>query len=300
MSPVSAFIPPFGPIYRTRECYDVRITDRHGQAGANASASSDSPRSSRRAARGAYVELFSISFSILFLELACIRWFGSQVMFLTFFSNLVLMACLLGMSVGLLAAARKQDFVGWVMPVALTAVAMAELTGWAYARFGSLIIDVGRQEVSQQVFFGTEARQSDLSTFVVPIELIAAAFFAAIALMFVGLGQAMGRALAAAPDRVTAYSVNVLGSLIGIAAFGLASYLQTSPVVRFAAGLAAVLPSLKPISRAQAYALLGLLVLLAAAATRDGGRFLTYWSPYYKVTYHPKSGMIEITNIGHR
>jgi hypothetical protein len=123
-------------------------------------------------------------------------------MFLTFFSNLVLMAGLLGMSVGLLAAARKQDFVAWVMPLAATAVAMAELTGWAYARFGSLIIDVGRQEVSQQVFFGTEALQGDLSTFVVPIEFIAAAFFAAIALKFVGLGQAMGRALAAAPDRL--------------------------------------------------------------------------------------------------
>jgi hypothetical protein len=48
--------------------------------------------------------LFLISFVILFLELACIRWFGSTVVFLTFFTNLVLMACFLGMSVGCLAA----------------------------------------------------------------------------------------------------------------------------------------------------------------------------------------------------
>ena len=42
------------------------------------------------------------------------------------------------------------------------------------------------------------------------------------------------------------------------------------------------------------------MVLLATAATRDGGRFLTYWSPYYKVIYHPRSGMIETNNIGHQ
>ena len=49
-------------------------------------------------------ELFLISFLILFFELACIRWFGSTVVFLTFFTNIVLMACFLGMTVGLLAA----------------------------------------------------------------------------------------------------------------------------------------------------------------------------------------------------
>ena len=33
-----------------------------------------------------YLDLFIISFVILFFELACIRWFGSTVVFLTCFS----------------------------------------------------------------------------------------------------------------------------------------------------------------------------------------------------------------------
>ena len=49
-------------------------------------------------------DLFLISFLTLFLELACIRWFPSHVLFLTFFTNTVLLACFLGMSVGCLAA----------------------------------------------------------------------------------------------------------------------------------------------------------------------------------------------------
>src|SRR5271165_3458515 len=68
------------------------------------------PRRSRWGVPRAYAELFLVSFVILFFELACIRWFGSTVVFLTFFTNLVLMACFLGMAVGCLAASREQGF----------------------------------------------------------------------------------------------------------------------------------------------------------------------------------------------
>jgi hypothetical protein len=247
-----------------------------------------------------YTDLFFISFAILFLELACIRWFGSAVLILAFFTNLVLFACFLGMSVGLLATSRRSNLVTWVIPLAFAAVGLAELTSWAYTHFGNISIDVGGQSSPQQVFFGTEYRHGDLSRFVVPIECIAAVFFAVIALMFVGLGQAMGRAFAVAPNRVTAYSVDILGSLAGIACFSLVSYWQTSPAVWFAIGLAAVFRALPRVFRTTYYGLLALMVLLATAAARDGGRFLTFWSPHYKVTYHQRSGMIETNHIGHQ
>ena len=48
-------------------------------------------------------DLFLVSILILFLELACIRWFPAHVLFLSFFTNTVLLACFLGMSVGCLA-----------------------------------------------------------------------------------------------------------------------------------------------------------------------------------------------------
>ena len=46
--------------------------------------------------RRSYADLFLISFLILFFELAAIRWFGSTVVFLTFFTNIVLLACVPG------------------------------------------------------------------------------------------------------------------------------------------------------------------------------------------------------------
>src|SRR6516225_4558116 len=62
------------------------------------------------------VDLFLISFLVLFFELACIRWLGSMVIFLTFFTNIVLIGCFLGMSVGCLAASRRSDFIRIVIP----------------------------------------------------------------------------------------------------------------------------------------------------------------------------------------
>ena len=70
---------------------------------------------------------------------------------------------------------------------------------------------------------------------------IAAFFFALIALIFIGLGQVMGRAFNRLPNRVLAYTINVLGSLAGIACFRLASYFRTSPVIWFAIGSGACL-----------------------------------------------------------
>src|SRR6266852_5331034 len=103
-----------------------------------------------------YIDLFLISFLILFFELACIRWFGSTVVFLTFFTNLVLMACFLGISVGCLAARSRKNFIEAVVPLMLVTMALAFGLLWSYTRFGELMIDVGKQASPQQIYFGTE------------------------------------------------------------------------------------------------------------------------------------------------
>jgi hypothetical protein len=61
--------------------------------------------------RRAYLHLFLVSFLIPFFKLAAIRFFASTAVFVTFFTNITLLACFLGMSVGLLTARRSQNFV---------------------------------------------------------------------------------------------------------------------------------------------------------------------------------------------
>ena len=55
-------------------------------------------------------DLFAVSAVFLFLELAFIRWFPAHVLFLTFFTNTVLLASFLGLSLGCLAARHRRNY----------------------------------------------------------------------------------------------------------------------------------------------------------------------------------------------
>src|SRR6266498_3462671 len=83
-----------------------------------------------------YLDLFFVSFLLLFFELACIRWFGSTVVFLTFFTNIVLLATFLGMSVGCLAASSRRDWSTAVIPLLLWAAVLAVFVLWGYEHYG--------------------------------------------------------------------------------------------------------------------------------------------------------------------
>src|SRR6185312_15905500 len=92
---------------------------------------------SSSSARAAF-ELFLVSFIILFLELACIRWFPAHVLYLTFFTNVVLLASFLGMSVGCLAATRSRNYLVWtplLLVVALAAAHAVEISSGSFVKF---------------------------------------------------------------------------------------------------------------------------------------------------------------------
>ncbi len=245
-------------------------------------------------------DLFLISFLLLFLELSSIRWFGSTVIFLSYFTNLVLLGCFLGMSVGCLAAPSRRDYVSWTLPLLLLGVLLSWLTTALHGIFGKVLIDVGGQGSPQQVFFGIQYRARDPGTFVIPIEAVAAVFFLIVALSFVGLGQEMGRVLSSIPNRLWAYTANVIGSLAGIVVFGLMSELRTPPVVWYAISALLVFRFLRSWSAAQIICAVGLITTLGFVSYRDSMRLVTIWSPYYKVSYSPQRGTVVANGVGHQ
>jgi spermidine synthase len=283
-------------------------------------------------------KLFLISVLLLFLELACIRWLPAHVAFLTFFTNTVLLACFLGMSVGCLAAGHRRNYLAATPSLLL--LTLAGVCAVLYLRHRlSVEVDVGSQQTSPQlVFFGTEYEQTDLAHFVVPIEAVAGAFFLLVALVFVGPGQALGQALTRVPNRLLAYTINILGSLAGILLFALVSWCELAPFWWFL-----------PVVLVLAYLLLprpfagqarwrwvgscGLLIACLLLASLSSGlhpseslpadqyaweafrsyftpgsavldktdRSETFWSPYYRVDYsHPPSRRVDVNLIGHQ
>ena len=100
------------------------------------------------------------------------------------------------------------------------------------------MVEVGSQQSPQLIYFGTDTRIRDASKWVIPIEILAGYFFALVALLFLGLGQEVGRRFALIENRLLAYSADILGSLAGIAAFGVMSYFRLPAVVWFAIAMA--------------------------------------------------------------
>src|SRR3954470_2042209 len=89
-------------------------------------------------------DLFLISLLLLFLELACIRWLPAHVLFLSFFTNTVLLACFVGMSVGCLVA-RKPGRELSATPYWLLALVAAGLFVSAFHGQFEKHTDVGNQ-----------------------------------------------------------------------------------------------------------------------------------------------------------
>ncbi|MGA2737925.1 MAG: hypothetical protein ABSG65_10795 [Bryobacteraceae bacterium] len=246
------------------------------------------------AASNARRELFLVSTLFLFLELALIRWLPAHVLFLTFFTNTVLLGSFLGLSLGCMAAPSPRDYGGLTIVSLLITLISGTAMEWVRLSLQD-IIDVGaNKSTPQMVYFGTEARVSDVAAFVIPIEWVVAFFFVLVALTMLGLGQMLGRRFAAVPNRVESYMINIGGSLAGVLAFYSCS-LGLPPVWWFglvAAGLIYLLYRSGRLSRRN-FALSVLApVLLLAPAYRGFGvirdRFpIETWSPYYRVNYSP-------------
>ncbi len=244
--------------------------------------------------------MFLISLLTLFLELTCIRWFPSHVLFLTFFTNTVLLASILGIAVGCLAARRTANLLAWTPLMLAIGLGSAHLVEWQ-RRSSNSIIDVGNQASPQMVFFGVEYQASDLSSFVVPIEVLCGYFFLVIALTMVGPGQELGRALAKLPNRLEAYTIDILGSIAGIVLFAACSLLELTPIWWFGVFLIGCIYFLVPRGHLHAAAAVvpGALVLwLSVAAAASGAQEM--WSPYYRVGYLPEQGLINVNLIGHQ
>lgn len=250
------------------------------------------------------LDLFLVSFTILFVELAYIRWFGSTVIYLTFFTNIVLLACFLGMSVGCLCAGRKWNLIGTTLPLMLLAVGAGALALSAFEG-QQLTLEVGGQKSPQQIYFGAEPAMQKSAALVLPVEVGAGVLFVLVALSFLGLGQVMGRLFDAIPNRITAYSLNIAGSLAGIGAFALASSWRMSPVIWFTVAAAMALCYAIPMRRVQTICAIALIGIVATHATTSPNRQgkpwnPIFWSPYYKVDFEPETNLISTNNISHQ
>jgi hypothetical protein len=229
--------------------------------------------------------LFVSSFLVLFLETALIRWMPAYVRLLAYFSNFILLASFLGIGIGCLLAARRRNLFVWFPLIQLAVIVAVD----------RLRLEVALPSTSTIYF------SSGTSAPVVPVEstLLLPLLFVSVAVLFVSVAHRMGRDLSGRPP-LRAYVINLLGSLTGVAAFALVSWLELPPSVWFGVAAFAALPFVVQDRRWVAAVNLVLLAgSLAIVHRMEGG---SLWSPYYRITiFQDKADtVVEVNHIFHQ
>src|SRR5579871_4603515 len=226
-------------------------------------------------------EVFFISALILFLELALIRWIGTEIRIFAYLGNLTLIMCFFGVGWGCYRAAKPVQPVAMAASLLVLAILVANPFHSEVFNFSniSFLLSGFEDSVVWQDVQGASGYMTGIFFIGILITMLT--------LTFAPLGQILGRAMQRAPRIIRAYSVNIAGSLAGVWLFNSLSWACTPPTawMLVAAGLlAAVLLA----ERARAWLAVGLVLLGAGAVwLGDSSTNLIIWSPYQKLVVYP-------------
>ncbi|MGW4383440.1 spermine/spermidine synthase domain-containing protein [Kitasatospora sp. NPDC004531] len=208
------------------------------------------------------------SATMLFVELALIRWSGANVVHLSYFSNFVLLGSFLGVGVGfLIPASRGQWIKRWApLPLALLVVLI-------------LVFPVEVNQSSSQILYFTAVTTTGFAPWVtLPV------IFLMVAVIMAAIGKITADFFRRLPA-LDAYRYDLLGSLTGTVSFALLSWLH-APSVAWGVIAAAAFLTLGGRRNVLFYVLpLAAMVSALLAETMTPG---ISWSPYYKIQLAPQ------------
>jgi SAM-dependent methyltransferase len=224
------------------------------------------------------VRLLLTSATLLFVELLLIRRIPSNVIYVGFFNNFVLMASFLGIGCGILLGRTGERGRPALFPLLFFALVAVVYSGQLNARMPTM----------DEVFIGSTNRDLvEVNVFVlVPVIVLVTAVMASLAVP-------LGPLLKSMPP-LRAYGIDIAGSLVGITLFVALAGLRTPPlawfiVVAVLAGLLSLGLGVDRHSLVGTVALAG-VIFLGVVDARQGD----LWSSYYRV----KLGLIgEIENV---
>jgi hypothetical protein len=219
------------------------------------------------------VELFIISFVVLFQELTLIRWLPGQIRVLAYFPNLILLSAFLGLGLGCLRSARRSLL--WWWPVSMLVLAVA---GWVMSR-----VAFTQNSVTEHLWL-LYYDLGDKAPVFGDVRLPIIICFLLSTVSFVPLGQMLAERLQEFRARSSAlwgYSCDILGSLVGVVAFAITGFARTTPMLWFAVFLAAGVLFFIGRWRAVLVYIAAALALLGLVRHTDHA---DYYSPYYAIT----------------
>ena len=219
------------------------------------------------------VSLTLVSALALFLELVLIRWLPANILSLAYFSNIVLISCFLGLGLGCLLSRRRDMFHGF--PPALLLFILIVL----YLQRFEVVVPPEKNEWIWSYYTANQLDPQSLKIGILPALVL---IYSMTTVLFAFLGQRMAKLMENfAP--LTAYTLNILGSILGIALFSGLCFAGTkfsSPTVWFSAAGALTLWFFRDSRPKLAVGALCVAAATAMAWHHSRGEI---WSPYYSI-----------------
>jgi hypothetical protein len=214
------------------------------------------------------LELVIISAVALYIELLAIRWISADIRAFSIFKTFPLIACFVGLGVGLATKNRK----------------LFHLTCWALVQFVVTMrlaaFTHGAGFPTQSILLFDDRVMSPLSMALLLILILAGPFSA-----MVCIGSRLGE-LFNKMEPLPGYACNLFGSLIGSVIFTAVSYSGISPwnlLVPVAILITYYLRDDKKTLIASALATILIPIVYIAMPENDNVSISTYWSPYQRL-----------------
>jgi len=228
----------------------------------------------------------------LFIEVLFIRWIASEIRIFGYFKNVILIACVVGLGVGCALGGRQAASAGGGSEPSKTRALDSAMFPLLTLLLSAVVAFSGPLDLTHMTFvFSMDVFMWDLivpsaATFLRNVVAILGIFIVVV-MIFDFLGQKLGEEFRGR-DPLTAYGVNLAGSLAGVLVYTGLCYFGTSPPVWLTIGFLAVLPFWKkPIHIAMFVISIALAVVSSHASI---------WSPYYRIDLQPFA--IENIEIG--
>jgi spermidine synthase len=249
--------------------------------------------------------LFWASFAALYLEIMLIRWVSTEVRIFAYFQNLALIACFLGFGIGCFYARQRSSVVFSILAMT-TFVVLVQLQSAVGAWKGLVNSLTSILSISSDfIMWGGVFLNAGAETLVLLAWIAILVVICLLLLLIVVMippGQWVGCYLDAAPDPVSAYSANLLGSVAGIWVFAGLAFLSLPPVYWFCLAfvLLVIVGRAHPRFIALGLAVAGGCVLLFHLGAAPNVR--VYWSPYQKLAVEDlgeQQYQINVNNTGY-
>lgn len=223
--------------------------------------------------------LIQLSFLMLFVELAIIRWTGANIYALSFFSNFILLASFLGIGIGFIRPKSSMN----IFPFAPLALALFILLTHLYSYEYQIQIN----PLTDDLNFWSIYFKNNLF----PVELTLPIIFIAVTIVMATIADGVARTFQTFAPLI-AYRFEIIGSILGVVCFSFLSFLNTSPLwwgIIISLLFISLLIRKWRLTSVLMVLQIASLCLLVITFHKQTASSQHQWSPYYKIDTKPYS-----------